>query len=383
MRPNWIHIDLKYLPLAIPLLLDIDFLPTWYISINIFLLAILSLFKPPKFIIYINFISVYFVFKTVGIQVIPETMVPTLNVFIMSRMLMNKANKQFEVYPLFLWIGTFAVFSATLYYLLYALGHILLLFYQAGENTSFSLKRLAKTMYKNRKQLISVALFTSLLFIFFPRFHGFLPLGNQANKGKIGYGMNINNSNAADLKLSSQTAFIAEVDQELAAKDLYWRGRVHTQTDGYNWRASDIIPSRVKEPRPSKLIQQKIKYEQDFNGDLIVLDSPLDIIESNLNYIRNKDTNEFKTYIKKKKATIVALSQLENTYEFELNKSAQKQYVQMPLFLPSELKNFLAEITKESPLQVIQQFKQKIIKDKYSYTLTPGPMPTMNSFFAQ
>ena len=112
------NFNFKYLLLIIPLFLGYDFLPLWFILTYTTLLIYISLFRPWRFLDLINFGAVFFVFKTVGKQIIPETMVPVLGIFLISRFLSNKRNKEFEMYPLFLWIGIFSLFSSSFYYLL-------------------------------------------------------------------------------------------------------------------------------------------------------------------------------------------------------------------------------------------------------------------------
>lgn len=357
-----------------------DFLPNWYISLYTLGLVLITFLKPPQFLAILNFVAVYFVFNSVGRMIVPETMVPILGIFIISRLINNKKSKDFEMYPLFLWIGSFAIFSSSFYYLIYTLFTLLTVFLHENAARKLSLKGVFHNIYAHKKQLSMSILITILLFIFFPRFYNFLPTTNINTQGKIGYSKSIDNSQTSNLLLSSQTAFYAELSVKLSPELLYWRGRVHTKTDGYNWSRVTMAPKKQDIGIGSNKIIQTIKYEQDFGGDIILLNTPLKIIDTNLNIYRIPITNEYRSYITKKKSVVKAESSLRITTKSSLKKANKVQYLQLPGFIPLEVKNFAKQVTGETTKQIINSFKRKLLKDQFVYTLSPGLMPTISDF---
>ena len=181
-------------------------------------------------------------------------MIPVLAAFLMAQIIYNKSIDKDESFLFFLWVGVFAVFSASFSYLIYSISVLIYFFLQQSSGSDFSLKSLLKIINEQKYQLLFTAILAVILFIFFPRFYNFLPSANNKAKGEIGYSKNVNNSSMSQLNLSSKTAFYAEIDRIIPQEILYWRGSVNTYTDGYNWKTADIPPYRsdlLKRTRPN------------------------------------------------------------------------------------------------------------------------------------
>jgi transglutaminase-like putative cysteine protease len=222
---------------------------------------------------------------------------------------------------------------------------------------------------------------TILLFFFFPRFHSFLPTANINRQGKVGYSKSINNSTISDLLQSTQIAFYAKLPNKLQAEQLYWRGRVHTYTDGYNWSYRKLPATKPIQLRKNQpVISYDLKYEQDFDGDIILLDSPVRAKGKGLGLYSINQTFEYRSYIKKKKAVISAEAILAKDYETELTIKQRALYTQSPQFTPKELRDILVKIAETKPDLIIETFRTMILSDGYTYTLSPGLLPSMASF---
>lgn len=376
------NFKLHFLILFPPVYLSKDFLPEWFLWVIGLELVLLSLFKIPKILGYLNPLLIYFIFQSVGIQIIPETMIPTLCILILSQKIIDKEKNIDQAYFTFLWFGIFALFAVNLYYLSYSL--IVFILFFVSQNSS-STTGIWSSISKYKKQLLLTFLIATALFIFFPRFNSFLPSANKNLQGKIGYSTDINNSSTANLNLSSNTAFYAELSKKLPTESLYWRGRIHTKTDGYNWRTLNVPSARsISNPTDGQqLVISKMKYEQDFNGDVILLDNPVKVIESNLRTYKVNSTNEFKLYRANKKVIITAESLIgqKKSTRVKLSQAELKHYLQLPAFTPKRLKSFLNNIKDHnSSKSIIEAFSRFIIEEEFSYTLSPGPLPTMNSF---
>ena len=370
-----------------------DFLPFWYTIYVPSVLLLLTFFTLPRLFTYINFIPIYFIFKSVGPFIIPETTAPSLIIFILSHFIQSKVDKKniglishseggIIEYLYFFWLGILSLFYADLYFLIYSLVTILCYIYFSQENISINIKDILKNIFKNKTKLLGASLMTVILFIFFPRFHNFLPKSNFIPKGKIGYSKTIDNTSTTDLSLSSQIAFYAELDKEIPTSRLYWRGRIHDWTDGYNWKRSQNTNIRKWSYQniTKKQIRYSIKYEQDFDKDLILLNSPIDIIDSNLAYYHTKETNTFSSYAKNKKSTITAVSTDENLVLYNYSTTILNKYLQLPDFITKSIKDINENIKDDDPIKLIKNFKKYLQVENFSYTLSPGYLPTMKDF---
>lgn len=307
-------------------------------------------------------------------------MVPNLSVFLVSQLILNKHAKRNEFYLVFLWLGSFALFTSSFYYISYAVISLLIVFIIDETQSSLSLKSLFLSLWRYKNQFFFITLLTIVFFIFFPRFYQFLPTANFVPQGKIGYSKEVNNSTTSNLQLSSQVAFYAELSTILPPDALYWRGRVLAYTDGYNWKSTSQIFQKVEYSKPNRIIKQTIKFEQDFDGDMILLNTPIEVTTSNLALYKDQMDFTFKGYSKKKKAVIEANSALNGLKNLKLRKKNKEKYIQLPNFKPKEVQNFFKAIDSPSLDEFITKFKRKIIKDGYSYTLAPGQLTTISDF---
>lgn len=344
----------------------------------------LSLYKIPFKLSYINIPLIYLIFKDYGFKIVPETTIPSLALLTLSQLTYNKSIQRKEHFLFFLWLGTFSVFSSSLYYLTYAILSLIIFYILEQTKINSSFKEVLKELRTNFYQILLIFTATLVLFIFFPRFYNFLPSANNQSIGKIGYSESINNSSISKLELSSLTAFYAETRAQIPVSQLYWRGRVHTYTDGYNWKSKTLPPLKgsVFSQKYTDLIETKIKYEQDLSGDLIVLDTPYKVFNSNLRSYHTRSTNEFKLYQKNKKAIYNTQSfmRYKSNDKVELPRNLLSVYTQLPAFIPNSVKNVANSLNFRDAKEIILGMKKFFIKEKFSYTLEPGPLPTMNHF---
>ena len=119
-------------------LLASDFLPEWFLYLITFQLVFITFFKTHRYLGYINFYFIYLIFDTVGKQVIPETMIPSLALLLLAQMFYNRSINRDESFLFFLWIGIFSVFSASFNYLLYSLCVLLYFFLQQSNNNTLN-----------------------------------------------------------------------------------------------------------------------------------------------------------------------------------------------------------------------------------------------------
>jgi hypothetical protein len=360
-----------------------DFIPDWSIYIYISLIFLRIFTSLPQIIILpVMLYASFSILKDFNFRLQPESAIGILNFMLLAKMLIKTEN--FKTYYIlgFLWIGTFALFNTDIYYLFYLLITLILIFNILPENAFNTFK--FKSIKFNKKNLFTILKafpLILLLFFIFPRFYGFLPSVNNQSVGQIGYSTSINNSTFSGLSTNGKTAFYVELDQKININQLYWRGRVLTQTDGYNWKSTngtyDKYPYQTKY-QPNSNITYQIKNEQAFEGDIILLDTPIKIINTNLGYFKENQFQTFKTYQKKKKATLVAQSNIKAIIT-QKNVSIKK-YIQLPTFIPQNVKKIFNKIDSSEINDFIFNFKKHLKKEGYTYSLTPGVMRVMNDF---
>lgn len=213
-----------------------------------------------------------------------------------------------------------------------------------------------------------------LLFFIFPRLPNFFPVAGSLSEGKIGYSKDINNSSISTLETSSQIAFRAQMSK-LNPELLYWRGRILNSTNGYNWNYHAIKGKVLDQPVKGNLTQYSIKAEQSFGGDIITLDAPVDIITT-----FKPEINPglfFTSYRARKKISYEGISVLAAL----VNEKPDKSFSKVPPYVPKILKRFLENFSKEDSLKEnVEKFRQYIVSEGFSYTLSPGELPTLQSF---
>lgn len=371
----------KFLLLLAPIQC-IDFIPNWLILFFTMILSF-SIFINIHQIIFIPLIigSSYQIIKDFGYNLQPESAISFLNLVLLMKFLSKSTEKQTHYTLGFLWIGTFALFNTNIYYLFYLIISlvIIIFIFPFSKDDLFKLDNIKIDKKFIFAILKSVPLIL-LLFFIFPRFYGFLPSANKTIQGQIGYSTKINNSSISNLSLSSQTAFYAEMEQIISPENLYWRGRIHNFTDGYNWRKQDqlVTKNKIKLSNSGNEIEYTLKYEQDLGGDLILLDTPSRIVEGNIRYYEQRRYKTYHTYRKNKKATIKAKSKLAG--KLEQKKIDKEFYLQLPDFKPKLLLQMNKKFENLPANELISKFRDYIIKEKFVYSLNPGRMNTLNDF---
>lgn len=366
-------------------LISFEFLPAPLIAIFVGLLILRIKKSLPKLVIFIISTGIVFYIKSLfGSLIIPETTISFLATMCLARFLAQD-NTDYRINRLlgFLWAACFILFRTDLLAILILSFTTLILLktitYKDDDiikiSELFTLKNI-----KIKETLLGILL-VILLFIFFPRIYHFLPGVRNQPVGQVGYSKTINNSNAGSIRPSSQTAFIAQI-QKLPNEALYWRGRVHTFTDGHNWRGLKLVNRKynLKAIDKNKFINYQIKYEQDFDNDLILLDIPYKIDRSNLRTYKDKEFQTFKTYAKRKKSFVSASSIMDHL-QLSFDEKNIKHYLQLPGLITQALNPLIHELSNKKNLKEILIHFKKYLNDKqFTYTLSPKGATTLKGF---
>ena len=368
-------------------LLSTEFLD-YPIAICLFLILVIGTFLKKGYFLTVplSLLTIYLLKTTFGMLYLPEPMITFLGLVSAHRILYTKTidDKASRVIA-FLWIASFSLLKTDLFYfftMIYSISFIFITFDKKDDDKTHPLKFLKVKSIGSRETVICFILIL-VLFIFFPRFSNFFPKRNSTIQGKIGYSKSIDNSQIMNLQNSSQNAFTAETNQRLNPNDLYWRGRVHTKTDGFNWSSGNLKPSKTK-IKLIKPVNYKIKYEQDLDLDIILLDTPYKIESSNMGYHRDSSRNMYQFYNKGRKATIEAVGSLKG-YSEELTPKNKPFYLQLPGFIPKSLKKLIEDQKLESKnlKQTLASIKGYLIKEEFSYSLSPGDVTTLAKFLTK
>lgn len=308
----------------------------------------------------------------------PESASALLSNMLYLKYFMLKDKEEFErnVILSFLNLACLSLFNSNIFFITFLLVASFLLMKLLNKNPEdkFQVNIKSIALPQNLRIFLYGLPIAVLLFFIFPRLPNFFPVAGTTSSGKIGYSKDIDNTAISELQTSSQVAFRATI-KKLSQNDLYWRGRILNQTNGYNWRFVPHTTKRQDKSSRKSHFNYSIKSEQSFEGDIILLDSPVDIV-SNF----RTELNEgyfFTSYRSRQKITYSAISSLGGL----LSGSPNESYLKVPAYVPNALKTVLQNFDKSLSLEEnVNRFQTYILKNEYSYTLSPGPLPTLQAF---
>lgn len=105
---------------------------------------------------------------------------------------------------------------------------------------------------------------TCVMFFAVPRIVSPLAFKNSSpSEGEVGYTPNLRISEVESLEMNDEAVFQALIDKQLPMDQLYWRGNVLVQTDGWNWTGQAgnnlHMPAEKSPVVPPGTIRQKIR----------------------------------------------------------------------------------------------------------------------------
>jgi hypothetical protein len=240
-----------------------------------------------------------------------------------------------------------------------------------------------KTFFSSSK-LITKGLFiavpiTLVLFLFFPRFNTkFLPLRNS-QKNHIGFSPDVNNT-AGNLELSQEVAFHFMMKKPPHISQLYWRGSVLQHTDGYNWKHSLGSTSYI---RDRSVTDQKSNYVVSLSnrrhGYLFLLDTPNKVEDINTSYVRTRSDTFIVKYKSNKAIRYEASFYKKSEVQREIGElKIYERYFNTGNTSPELLKSISGKFN--STEEMISNVRKYFLENRFSYTLRPGVMQTLNEF---
>ncbi len=278
-------------------------------------------------------------------------------------------------FGLLLLISAGALFEKTLSYVLFFGFSFMLLirdFYSFLEQ---------KLRFKDLGQaLLWVLPLTFIIFFLVPRIPNPIPFQqSRPQTGELGYDPNVNISQIESLTSNPRPVFQVLVNQNLNQADLYWRGNTLSYNDGWNW------PKMLQDvEEPSQLLGSEVgpnEVKQTFR------------IYKQADYFFTLDTprviNIGKETFGLKQLRSMAQKRWEWVPKYEVisrpgalistNEKPRDQYLQVSL--PKTLKKKIRDLFPgESVEDVGRSIRTHFIKEKFSYSLSPGRSQSLGEF---
>lgn len=227
--------------------------------------------------------------------------------------------------------------------------------------------------------LVWVLPFTFFLFFFVPRLLNPIPFQQGgAGKGEIGYTPDVNISQIEGLVGNNNPVFQAILNHKLSQGELYWRANTLSYNDGWNWTpmSGDIeIPEPLLGAGPSSVeIKQSIRLFT--RGDyFFVLDVPRVISHGrNILGLGNLRTLPQARYSWTQKYEAISRPRISITEE-----NPGKHYLQVPL-AKSVRENISQKFNGSTLDEVILSIRNHFLKERYSYSLSPGRSLSLTEF---
>jgi len=274
-------------------------------------------------------------------------------------------------YGLVLLISAGSLFEKNIFYV----GYFLISFYFLLTNF-YSLHEIQIKKKDSFKVLMWIAPLVMILFFLFPR--AFSPIAfspRQFEDGEIGYNPDVKISQFSKLVPNDQLAFQAETDELSFSDKLYWRGNSISYSDGWDWSHGPLdqeYGELVKTINPSG-IKQKIKL--NFNSKFLFgLESPVLVKTSSFQREMNVSGNLSNDFSKKiSRYEIFSLKR-------DLTKFPKNSKFLTRTSLNPREKSWINErfTFRNDPTKLVREIREYFLKNKFSYSLSPGEM---NSFF--
>lgn len=279
-------------------------------------------------------------------------------------------------FGLILLISAGSLFESNLTYVFFFLSSFILLIsdFYVGIGQRWKTKEFLLT-------LAWVAPITGLFFFLVPRLMSPIPFNrNTLLKGEIGYTPDVNISQIDSLEPNKNPVFQVKVSRPLQQNEIYWRGNTLSFNDGWNWR---VMPQdKDTPPLPVELgdlsseeVDQKFRLfsRSDF---LFGLDVPETISYTNESFRFNGSLRTFsqQTWDWIQNYSLRSIPQKSVTEQ-----KPKDNYLRVPLSR-KEKEKIRALFSGTTVSEVGQSIQNYFLKEKYTYTFTPGRIESLDQF---
>lgn len=227
--------------------------------------------------------------------------------------------------------------------------------------------------------MIWVIPLTFLLFFLVPRLLNPIPFGqNKTAPGEIGYTPDVNISQIESLAPNQGPVFQVMTDRPLNQMDLYWRGNTLSYNDGWNWvqmpqdREAPIDLLGVT-PSPLEIKQNFRLYNR--SDYFFTLDAPR-VITFNREVL---GLGKLRTLAQKRYQWIQRYEVIGGPDQKLEDQESLDRYVQVPLS-KKEKSRIALTFSGVTVSEIEQSIRQYFLKEKFSYSLSPGRSLNLQEF---
>lgn len=253
----------------------------------------------------------------------------------------------------------------------------------------------ASVLKKNAILCIQALPVAVLILLVFPRFDGRFGGGRKAG---IGFADDLAPGDIAELAGDGSVAFRVRFPEGRPPppRDLYWRGMVLWDTDGFNWYNSFSIPEARPAPLASGAIVQDIVVEPHAKRFLFAIDAPVSakpkdaddrIVTLHDGLLRNRDVM-FMPFFYRARSQIGlrwpegAFGPMPVTPEPVLPLSWRKRALALPEHLDGNVAALARSFSVGNPSspEIVAKALDYFANGGFSYTLKPSPMAGLKAF---
>jgi protein-glutamine gamma-glutamyltransferase len=228
--------------------------------------------------------------------------------------------------------------------------------------------------------LVWVLPLTFLLFFTVPRLLNPIPFNqNTVAPGEIGYTPDVNISEVESLEPNQTPVFQVVTSRSLYQKELYWRGNTLSFTDGWNWK--EMIQDREEPEILLGVPQNQNEVKQSFrlysNPEyFFTMDYPSTVVFGR-NVFGLK--GHMKTISQRSWDWVQRYDVYSNPGNAITEAGNSDRYLIVPL--SKKEKEFIKTTFKgDSFNEIVTSIKLHFIKEKFSYSLSPGKIASFKEF---
>lgn len=239
--------------------------------------------------------------------------------------------------------------------------------------------------------------FLALMIVFFP---GYNRQGAGAGDGgarRTGFSEMLSPGQILALVESEEVAFRARLDTAVPPSQLYWRGAVLWDTDGFVWDNRVVLADEAMLPAPAskKTITQEITLEPHLKAVLFGLDVPADaeILAPTYQRVRRGDGQTLRVEQKIYERTRYRVRSLPQAPAVSLSPEERRRALALPSITDARILNLVkawraaAASPRAIPSGMAAPGEMTVIDlalahfhDDFVYTLTPGAVLTLEEF---
>lgn len=264
-----------------------------------------------------------------------------------------------------------ALFDKTLIYFAFFTLSFFLMLHQLSKLNGVKL-----VTWKNAKSYSKLGVLTLGLFFLFPRISNPIPFYlNSKGQGEIGYSPEINISSIEKLEENDTKVFWAKLKTKKNQADLYWRGNVVSDTDGWNWTPGALDQGLLR--TYSEQLNNRDEYRIFIKAPyLFIFDESPTVIQVNQNTFESDSTNSFNSSYIKSSNRYFAQVVPELNHKEKQGKHLIAHHLSQETVLWIQ-RRFVSEDLET----IINSYRDLVTRENFKYSWSPGKITSLEQFF--